>query len=78
MAEKRSANIRSNDPADCFPANSTIPRYSANKDFNQWWEHWMSKIPHNRLSGKGTRTTNTADKFSNLSELEDTIEEDAA
>lgn len=78
MAEKESANIRSNDTANHLPANSTSSRHSANREFNQWWEHWMSKVPHNRLSAKGTRTTNAPHKFSYLSELDDTIEEDAA
>jgi len=78
MADKRSANICSNDTADHLPANSTSPRYSANREFNQWWEHWMSKVAHNRLTAKGTRMTNAPHKHSYLSELDDTIEEDAA
>ncbi len=79
MSGKRSANVHSNDAADSPPTNSPKFGYSANREFNQWWEHWMSKIPHNRLRAKGTLTKNAPDKFRYPSGLDDSIrEKDAA
>jgi flagellar hook-basal body complex protein FliE len=79
MSEKRSVNIRSRDTAN--PAKTNVPAsgYAGNKEFNQWWEHWMSKVPNSRLSAKGTLTTSALDEASYLSELTDAMQEkDAA
>jgi hypothetical protein len=77
MSEKKS--FRSNDTANPRSTNRTSSGHNANKEFNQWWEHWMSKVPHNRLSAKNTVTKNAPNKFEYLSELDETIKEkDAA
>jgi len=78
MSEKRIANVQSDDTVDPSPTDSPISSYSAKREFNQWWEHWMSKVPHNRMSAKATLTKNVPDEFSPLSELDETITEKEA
>jgi len=79
MSEKRSVNIRSRDTANPSTTNVPASGYGGNKEFNQWWEHWMSKVAHNRLSAKSTMTKIAMDEASYPSELDETIQEkDAA
>ena len=78
MSEKRSANVQPKDAAN--HANSSTSRYEGNREFNRWWQYWMSKVPQSRLNTQSKPTTialNKAATYSN--ELDDTIDEkDAA
>jgi hypothetical protein len=77
MSEKGSPNVQPR--AGRLPTNSSTARYKGNKEFNQWWEHWMSKVPNSRLSAKSTLTKNTTGKASYPSELDETMKrKDAA
>ena len=79
MSEKQSGNVRSRDTANHPSTNSPTSWYGGNKEFNQWWEHWMSKVPNSRFSAKSTLTKSALDKASYQSDLdEDMIEKDAA
>ena len=70
MPEKGSANIKSRDTANNPQTRSITTRYGANKEFNQWWEHWMSKVPNARLSGNKTLAKDTPDDAGYPSELD--------
>ena len=79
MSEKRTANIRSRNTASPHTTNVSTSGYAGNKEFNQWWEHWMSKVPNSRLRAKSTMTNSALDEASYLSELDDAMrEKDAA
>ena len=49
MQKKGSANVQPNRTANHVRTDSPIVTYGANREFNRWWEHWMSKVPHTRL-----------------------------
>ena len=79
MSEKRNVNIRSRDTAKHSPANAPASGSGGNKEFNQWWEHWMSKVPNSRLSAKSALTKSALDEASYQSELDETMQQkDAA
>ena len=43
-------------------------KIAGNKEFTQWWEHWMSRIHPHRSSvneGKGTKAPNANEKPTN-------------
>jgi hypothetical protein len=75
MSQKGSTNAQAN-TASHPPTNSPTSKYAGNKEFNQWWEHWMSKIPNSPLSAGMVRTPNNA---SYPTELDETMrKKDAA
>ena len=73
MQEKESANIQSRDTGNDSQTNSITTRHGANKEFNQWWEHWMSKVPKNRLSANKTLAKDTPDDASYRSEFDEPV-----
>jgi hypothetical protein len=78
MSEKRSANMRSRNTANSRTTNVPTSGYGGNKEFNQWWEHWMSKVSNSRFT-KSTPTTSALEEVSYLSELDEAMQEkDAA
>lgn len=74
MSEKRSANMQSRDTANAATTNVPASGYGGNKEFNQWWEHWMSKVPNSRLGAKSTMTKSALDEARYTSELDETIQ----
>jgi hypothetical protein len=57
MSEKSNTKVQLKHTTNHLPANSPGLRYGGNKEFNQWWEHWMSKVRNSRLPAKSTLMT---------------------
>ena len=71
MSEKGSANVKTRDTESHPPTNSSTYGYGGNKEFDQWWEHWMSKVP----SGRSTLTK--PDRARRASQLEEPMKDAA-
>jgi hypothetical protein len=54
MSDKRDTKAEPRHTANYLSANSPGLKYGGNKEFNQWWEHWMSKVRDSRSPAKGT------------------------
>ena len=79
MSGKRSTNIRPGDTANHLRTNSPTSSSAGNKEFNQWWEHWMSKVSNGPLRAKSTLTKSALDEASYPSEIDEAMQEkDAA
>ena len=79
MSGKRSTNIQPSDTANHLRTSSPTSSYAGNKEFNQWWEHWMSKVSNSRLNAKSTLTKSALDEASYPSEIDEAMQEkDAA
>ncbi len=79
MSGKRSTNIRPGDTANHLRTNSPTSSSAGNKEFNQWWEHWMSKVSNSRLNAKSALPKSALDEATYRSELDQTMrQKDAA
>jgi hypothetical protein len=75
MSEKGSGNVRSRDTSNHLPTNLSTSRSGGNKEFNQWWEHWMSKVPRSRLSARSMPAKNLQSKAGYPSERDEAAKE---
>jgi hypothetical protein len=76
MSEKGSANVQPRNAAS--HTNLSTPRYGGNKEFNRWWDYWMSKVPDSRVSAQSKQRI-AVNKTTYSNELDDAIDEkDAA
>ena len=79
MSGKRSTNMQPSDTANHLRTNSPTSSYAGNKEFNQWWEHWMSKVSNSRLNAKSALPKSALDEATYRSELDQTMrQKDAA
>ena len=79
MSEKIRTNIQPSDTANHLRTNSPTSSYAGNKEFNQWWEHWMSKVSNSPLRTESTLTKSALDEASYPSEIDEAMQEkDAA
>ena len=77
MSEKGSADVHAIDTETHPPTNSSSYGYGGNKEFNQWWDHWMSKVANCRSSAKSKLTKPDKARFE--SELDKAMQQkDAA
>lgn len=78
MSEKQGGNVWPETTCSRSLTNSSTSWYEENKVFNQWWEHWMSKVNNRPLSAKGKTATNAGSRFSYSPKPDDVTKEKKA